>query len=74
MKSQQNRIEIVTRPDTYQHPPADGSGVAVDVEPTSQRLQLLSPFAKWDGGDLKGRMTSTFTVRVVSNLNEVLGF
>jgi len=39
--------------DTYQHPPADGSGVAVDVEPTSQRLQLLSPFAKWDGGDLK---------------------
>jgi len=39
--------------DTYQHPPADGSGVTVDVEPTSQRLQLLSPFAKWDGGDLK---------------------
>jgi len=39
--------------DTYQHPPSDGSGVTVDVEPTSQRLQLLSPFAKWDGGDLK---------------------
>ena len=39
--------------DTYQHPPADGSGVAVDVDPASQRLQLLSPFAKWDGGDLK---------------------
>merc|ERR1711992_115446 len=39
--------------DTYQHPPVDGSGVAVDVAPTSQRLQLLSPFAKWDGGDLK---------------------
>merc|ERR1711874_246247 len=39
--------------DTYQHPPVDGSGVAVDVDPTSDRLQLLTPFAKWDGGDLK---------------------
>jgi len=39
--------------DTYQHPPSDGSGVAVDVDPASQRLQLLSPFAKWHGGDLK---------------------
>merc|ERR1712241_838636 len=39
--------------DTYQHPPSDGSGVAVDVDPTSNRLQLLTPFNKWDGGDLK---------------------
>merc|ERR1712062_554550 len=39
--------------DTYQHPPADGSDVAVDVDPKSDRLQLLGPFAKWDGGDLK---------------------
>merc|ERR1712012_1121258 len=39
--------------DTYQHPPADGSGVVVDVDPKSERLQLLSPFNKWDGGDLK---------------------
>merc|ERR1711976_460869 len=39
--------------DTYQHPPADGSGVVVDVVPKSERLQLLSPFSKWDGGDLK---------------------
>jgi len=39
--------------DTYQHPPTDGSGVAVDVDPKSDRLQLLSPFSKWDGGDLK---------------------
>jgi len=39
--------------DTYQHPPADGSGVAVDVDPNSDRLQLLTPFSKWDGGDLK---------------------
>merc|ERR1711902_111965 len=39
--------------DTYQHPPADGSGVTVDVDPQSDRLQLLTPFQKWDGGDLK---------------------
>merc|ERR1711884_444901 len=39
--------------DTYQHPPTDGSNVAVDVDPKSDRLQLLSPFQKWDGGDPK---------------------
>merc|ERR1711993_129060 len=39
--------------DTYQHPPGDGSGVSVDVDPNSDRLQLLNPFSKWDGGDLK---------------------
>lgn len=39
--------------DTYQAPPADGSGVKVDVDPQSQRLQLLSPFNKWDGKDLE---------------------
>jgi len=39
--------------DTYQHPPVDGSGISVDVDPTSDRLQLLTPFSKWDGGDLK---------------------
>jgi len=38
--------------DTYQAPPEDGSGVAVDVSPTSDRLQLLSPFDKWIGTDL----------------------
>ncbi|XP_026728964.1 aconitate hydratase, mitochondrial [Trichoplusia ni] len=38
--------------DTYQHPPSDGSKVQVDVAPTSDRLQLLSPFDKWDGKDL----------------------
>nr|XP_015215109.1 PREDICTED: aconitate hydratase, mitochondrial [Lepisosteus oculatus] len=39
--------------DTYQHPPGDGSGVAVDVSPQSQRLQLLEPFDRWDGRDLE---------------------
>lgn len=38
--------------DTYQHPPADGSSVAVDVSPTSDRLQLLNPFDRWIGSDL----------------------
>jgi len=38
--------------DTYQAPPEDGSGVTVDVSPTSDRLQLLSPFDKWIGSDL----------------------
>jgi aconitate hydratase len=39
--------------DTYQAPPEDGSAVKVDVDPKSSRLQLLEPFNKWDGGDLK---------------------
>ncbi|XP_051157711.1 aconitate hydratase, mitochondrial-like [Leptopilina boulardi] len=38
--------------DTYDSPPADGSKVKVDVDPSSQRLQLLAPFDKWDGKDL----------------------
>lgn len=38
--------------DTYQPPPADGSGVNVQVDPKSNRLQLLTPFKKWDGKDL----------------------
>lgn len=29
----------------------DGSSVQVDVSPTSDRLQLLTPFDKWDGKD-----------------------
>ena len=33
----------------YQKPAEDGSKVDVVVEPTSSRLQILSPFAKWDG-------------------------
>jgi aconitate hydratase len=38
----------------YQAPAADGSGVTVNVSPTSDRLQLLDPFASWEGVDLKG--------------------
>ena len=38
----------------YQAPAADGSNVKVAVEPTSKRLQLLDPFAAWNGVDFKG--------------------
>lgn len=38
----------------YQAPAEDGSGVVVAVSPTSDRLQLLDPFAAWEGTDLAG--------------------
>jgi aconitate hydratase len=38
----------------YQAPAADGSKVEVAVAPDSNRLQLLTPFAPWEGTDLKG--------------------
>ena len=38
----------------YQAPAEDGSGVQVVVSPDSQRLQLLSPFAPWDGANIEG--------------------
>ncbi|HPZ88132.1 MAG TPA: aconitate hydratase [Flavihumibacter sp.] len=38
----------------YQAPAADGSAVKVIVDPASKRLQLLDPFAPWEGTDLKG--------------------
>ncbi len=38
----------------YQAPAKDGSKVVVEVSPTSDRLQLLSPFAAWDGKDYIG--------------------
>jgi aconitate hydratase len=37
--------------DTYQAPPADRSSVSVAVSPSSDRLQLLSPFDAWNGKD-----------------------
>jgi len=38
--------------DTYQAPPSDGGTLSVDVDPNSQRLQLLTPFSTFDGNDL----------------------
>jgi len=37
--------------ETFVAPPADGSSIEVVVDPTSERLQLLEPFEKWDGND-----------------------
>jgi aconitate hydratase len=39
---------------TFTAPPADGSGVVVEVSPTSDRLQLLDAFPAWDGNDYLG--------------------
>ncbi len=36
---------------TFVAPPEDGSGISVVVAPTSDRLQLLTPFEAWDGND-----------------------
>ncbi len=38
----------------YQKPAEDGSEVQVIVSPDSKRLQLLDPFAAWEGNDLTG--------------------
>jgi aconitate hydratase len=37
----------------FQAPAKDGSKIAVSVDPDSDRLQLLAPFAPWEGNDLK---------------------
>ena len=38
----------------YQAPANDGSGIKIEVNPTSERLQLLTPFEKWDGENITG--------------------
>ena len=43
---------FVGESDLYLAPPADGSGVAIEISPNSERLQLLSPWSAWDGRDL----------------------
>ena len=35
----------------YEAPAADGDSVQVVIAPNSERLQLLQPFARWDGRD-----------------------
>jgi aconitate hydratase len=37
--------------DTYTPPPTDRDAVSIEVDPRSERLQLLAPFASWDGKD-----------------------
>lgn len=38
----------------YIAPAEDGSKITINVSPSSERLQLISPFNPWDGNDLKG--------------------
>ncbi|WP_421889682.1 aconitate hydratase [Marinoscillum sp.] len=38
----------------YLAPAEDGSGVEIKVSPDSKRLQLLEPFAPWDGKNITG--------------------
>ncbi|HZH86824.1 MAG TPA: aconitate hydratase [Brumimicrobium sp.] len=38
----------------FQEPAKDGSGIEVVVDPKSDRLQLLTPFAPWDGKNITG--------------------
>lgn len=38
----------------YQKPAEDGSGIQVQVSPTSERLQLLESFPAWDGRNISG--------------------
>lgn len=39
--------------DTYQPPPEDRNQVDVQINPNSQRLQVLKPFPEWNGQDIK---------------------
>jgi len=38
----------------YQAPAKDGSDIKIQVSPKSERLQLLTPFAEWNGKDIEG--------------------
>jgi aconitate hydratase len=42
---------FVFKADGFIAPPADRKGLTVSVSPSSQRLQILSPFAPWNGQD-----------------------
>ncbi len=38
----------------YQAPALDGSSIEINVNPASERLQLLTPFAPWNGENIVG--------------------
>jgi aconitate hydratase len=42
---------FASRGDCYTAPPSDGRGVALAIDPGSERLQLLQPWPAWDGRD-----------------------
>jgi len=39
---------------TYIAPPEDGSGIQLQVDPKSERLQLMEPWSAWDPQGLRG--------------------
>ena len=39
---------------TYVAPPADGRDITLSVSPSSERIQLMQPWAAWDGHDFTG--------------------
>jgi aconitate hydratase len=39
--------------DVYVAPPEDGRAVPLDVDPASERLQVMAPWPAWDGRDLR---------------------
>jgi len=39
---------------TYVAPPADGRDITLSVDPASERIQLMQPWAAWDGHDFTG--------------------
>lgn len=40
----------------FVEPASDGQSISVTVSPSSERLQILSPFTKWDGADFKDHL------------------
>jgi aconitate hydratase len=42
---------FVTGDEGFVDPPENGEGITVDIDPSSERLCLLEPFAPWDGHD-----------------------
>ena len=59
--------------DTYQAPPPVGTGVQVDVDPKSNRLQLLDPFKRWSGDDLKDMRVLIKVTFINSKKNLITG-
>ncbi|HEV2441549.1 MAG TPA: aconitate hydratase [Steroidobacteraceae bacterium] len=43
--------DFESRQTHYTPPPADGRSIELTVDPTSERLQLIKPWAAWDGKD-----------------------
>ena len=42
---------FVASADGYLAPPADGESIQVEIDPESERIAFLEPFAAWDGRD-----------------------